>query len=73
MKSTATVFKTANTFTLRAPLEPGPATDAVHKLVRASIPMLLDDRVLAEDLASAAHLITSGEVMKRAEEIVGEL
>ena len=58
---------------LRAPLEPGPATGAVHKLVRASIPMLIDDRVLAEDLAAAAHLISSGEVVKRAESVVGEL
>lgn len=58
---------------LRAPLEPGPATGAVHKLVRASIPILLDDRVLAEDLAAAAHLVSSGEVVKRAEEVVGEL
>jgi hypothetical protein len=33
--------------------------------------MLIDARVLAEDLAAAAHLISSGEVVKRAEEVVG--
>jgi len=41
------------------------------KLVRESITMLANDRVLAEDLAAAAHLISSGEAVRR--EWLGEL
>ncbi|NUO78495.1 hypothetical protein HUU05_00335 [candidate division KSB1 bacterium] len=73
MKGNEAIFKTTSALLLRAPLEPGPVTGAVHKLVRESMPMLLDDRVLAEDLAAAAHLISSEEVVRRAEEVVGEL
>lgn len=58
---------------LRLPLAPGPATKAVHDLVREHAPTLMEDRVLAEDIAAAAHLISSGEVARRAEGVVGEL
>ncbi|KAA0227103.1 histidine ammonia-lyase [candidate division KSB1 bacterium] len=58
---------------LRLPLEPGPATKAVHDLVREHAPTLIEDRVLAEDIRVAVQLISSGEIVRRAEGVVGEL
>ncbi|MDZ7344542.1 MAG: histidine ammonia-lyase [candidate division KSB1 bacterium] len=58
---------------LRAPLQPGPATAAVRHLVRKTVPMLVTDRVLADDITVATQLITSGEVLRVAENVVGEL
>ncbi len=58
---------------LRAPLQPGPATGAVRNLVRQVVPMLVNDRILANDIAAASRLIESGEVVRAAESVVGEL
>jgi len=58
---------------LRAPLKPGPATGAVHKLVRQVVPALVNDRILANDMATASALIAAGEVVRVAENVVGEL
>jgi histidine ammonia-lyase len=58
---------------LRAPLQPGPATGAVRNLVRQVVPMLVNDRILANDVAAASRLIESGEVVRAAERVVGEL
>ncbi|MGH7496848.1 MAG: histidine ammonia-lyase [bacterium] len=58
---------------LRAPLEPGPAAKAVHKLVREHVPFLTNDRVLAQDLDAVTNLIFSGEVVRVAHAVVGEL
>jgi histidine ammonia-lyase len=58
---------------LRAPLKPGPATGAVHQLVRQAVPVLVSDRVLANDIAAANQLIASGEIVRVAESVVGEI
>ena len=58
---------------LRAPLKPGPATGAVLDLVRQVAPTLVQDRILANDVAAANQLIASGEVVRVAERVVGEL
>jgi len=58
---------------LRAPLKPGPATGAVYNLVRKSVSTLVQDRILANDMAAANRLIASGEVVRVAESVVGEL
>jgi histidine ammonia-lyase len=58
---------------LRAPLQPGPATGAVRNLVRQVVPMLVNDRILANDVAAATRLIESGEVVRAAERVMGEL
>ncbi len=58
---------------LRAPLQPGPATGAVHHLVRQTVPTLVQDRILAHEMKSASELIAAGEVMRVAESVVGEL
>ncbi len=58
---------------LRAPLEPGPATKAVRKLVREHVAFLTDDRMLAQDFDAVTNLIISGEVVRVAQAVVGEL
>jgi histidine ammonia-lyase len=58
---------------LRAPLEPGPAANAVRRLVREHVPFLADDRMLAQDLEAVTNLIISGEVVRVAQAEVGEL
>lgn len=58
---------------LRAPLKPGPATGAVHHLIRQTVPTLVQDRILAHEMKSVSELIATGEVMRRAESVVGEL
>jgi histidine ammonia-lyase len=58
---------------LRAPLKPGPATGAALQLVRQTVPVLVSDRVLANDIAAANQLIVSGEIVRAAESVVGEI
>ncbi|MCG3158641.1 MAG: Histidine ammonia-lyase [bacterium] len=58
---------------LRLPLAPGPAAKAVRDLVRAQVPPLTEDRVLADDLAAATRLLASGAVLREAENVIGEL
>lgn len=58
---------------LRAPLRPGPATGAVHNFVREVVPPLVQDRILANDIAIASQLIASGDVLHVAESVIGEL
>ncbi len=58
---------------LRAPLEPGPATKAVRQLVRGHVPHLADDRLLGQDIEALVNLILSGEVIRAAQAVVGEL
>jgi len=56
-----------------APLTPGPALHRVHALVRERVPHLDEDRVVHTDLAEARALVASGEVLRAAETVVGEL
>jgi len=58
---------------LRAPLQPGPSTGAVHNLVRQSVPTLVQDRILAHEMKSVGELIAAGEVVRVAERVVGKL
>jgi histidine ammonia-lyase len=58
---------------LRVPLKPGPATGAVLDLVRQSIPTLVQDRILANDVKMVSELIAAGGVVRVAESVVGEL
>ncbi len=55
------------------PLRPARGTRAAYDAVRAVIPRLDGDRVLAQDLARGADLIRSGELLTRVEEVVGQL
>jgi histidine ammonia-lyase len=47
---------------LLAPLAPSPALAPVHALIRSWVPMLVDDRPLAPDIARIARLIATSEL-----------
>ncbi len=51
----------------------GRGTAAAHSAVRAAVPALDDDRVLAPDLAAAAALVRDGQLVKTVGRAVGEL
>lgn len=57
---------------LRAPLRPGPASQAVLKKVRESVPFLAKDRVLAGDINQAATLIANGTILDQVRDLIGE-
>jgi histidine ammonia-lyase len=58
---------------LRAPLQPGPATGAVHHLVRQNVAALAQDRILANDITAANRLIAESDVVQAVENVIGEL
>lgn len=55
------------------PLTFGPGTEAALSCLRERVPALENDRVLAEDLATARDLIRNGEPLGRVEAKVGPL
>jgi len=54
-------------------LEPGPGTGAAFAAIREKVAFLASDRILAPDMAAAAGLIRSGELVRRVEQAVGKL
>jgi histidine ammonia-lyase len=62
----------AEALDLRA-MEPGPATRAVLKALRAEIPRMDSDRFLAPDLAIAEQMVREGAVLDAVRPAVGEL
>ena len=58
---------------MRRPLDPSPATGAVHDLLRKEVKGVGPDRFLAPELASAEALIRSGAIIEAAESVVGSL
>jgi histidine ammonia-lyase len=63
----------AQALDLRAPLSPGPATRAVHDLVRANVPFFEADREFGPDIAETVSLVRSGALVAAAESVVGDL
>jgi histidine ammonia-lyase len=63
----------AQALDLRAPLSPGPATRAVHDLVRATVPFFEADREFGPDIADAVAMVRSGALVAAAETVVGDL
>jgi histidine ammonia-lyase len=63
----------AQALDLRAPLEPGPATRAVHDALRGSIPFFEADREFGPDIADAVALVRSGVLIAAAESVTGPL
>ncbi len=57
----------------RAPLANAPGTAAAVDTVRAVVPPLEDDRVVADDLRTVANLIRTGELVRATETAVGAL
>jgi len=58
---------------LRSPLLPGKGTKRALEIIRSKIPPLKSDRVLYSDIQKAKDLITSRELVRGVEEVVGGL
>ena len=63
----------AQALDLRAPLEPGPATRAVHDAIRQRVPFFDADREFAPDIADAVALVHEGSLVEAAEAAIGPL
>ncbi|MGH2585212.1 MAG: histidine ammonia-lyase, partial [Dehalococcoidia bacterium] len=63
----------ARALDLRAPLQPAPATRAVHDLLRTRIPGPGPDHELTPDLATAEQMVAAGAVLHAAESVTGSL
>ncbi len=63
----------AQALDLRAPLESGPATRAVHDAMRAAIPFFEADREFGPDIADAVALVRGGSLVSAAESVTGPL
>ncbi len=63
----------AQALDLRAPLEPGPATRAVHGAIRARVPFFEADREFGPDIADAVSLVREGRLVAAAEAAIGAL
>ncbi|WP_188188099.1 histidine ammonia-lyase [Nonomuraea sp. SYSU D8015] len=67
------VLTAARALDLRAPLEPAPATAAVVKALRETVPAPGPDRFLAPEIDSAVRLVADGGVVAAAESVTGAL
>ncbi|MFZ5848518.1 histidine ammonia-lyase [Nocardioides pakistanensis] len=67
------VLTAARALDLRAPLEPAPATAAVLRLLRETVPGPGPDRHLAPEIEHAVELVRSGAVVAAVEDTMGEL
>jgi len=56
-----------------APLGPGAGVRAAHEAIRAQVPRLDHDRVLAPDIARIRELVQGGDLLRAVEQAVGEL
>jgi histidine ammonia-lyase len=52
----------AQALDLRAPLQAGPATRAVHDAIRAQVPFVEHDRELGPDIEAAVELVRDGSL-----------
>ncbi|MFI7129949.1 histidine ammonia-lyase [Nonomuraea sp. NPDC050153] len=67
------VLTAARALDLRAPLVPAPATAAVVKALRETVPAPGPDRFLAPEIESAVRLVADGGVVTAAESVTGPL
>lgn len=58
---------------LRAPLTPGPATGAVHDLVRTRVAGPGPDRHLSPEIEALTELVATGGIAAAAASVVGDL
>ncbi len=61
----------AQALDLREPLEPGPATRAVHATIRKRVPFVEHDREFGPDIESAVALVREGALVDAAAGVVG--
>ena len=67
------VLTAARALDLRRPLTPAPATAAVVKALRESVPGPGPDRFLAPEIDAAVRLVAEGGVVAAAESVTGPL
>ncbi|PZG19371.1 histidine ammonia-lyase [Nonomuraea aridisoli] len=67
------VLTAARAIDLRAPLEPAPATAAVVRALRETVPAPGPDRFLAPEIDAAVRLVAEGGVVAAAESVTGPL
>ncbi|MFC4009466.1 histidine ammonia-lyase [Nonomuraea purpurea] len=67
------VLTAARALDLRAPLEPAPATAAVVRALRETVPAPGPDRFMAPEIDSAVRLVAEGGVVAAAESVTGPL
>jgi len=63
----------AQALDLRRPLEPGPATRAVHEALRVHIPFMDHDREFGPDIAAGIEMVRAGALVAAAESVTGSL
>jgi histidine ammonia-lyase len=63
----------AQALDLRRPLEPGPATRAVHDALRERVPFMDHDREFGPDIAAALGMVRAGSLAAAAESVTGSL
>jgi histidine ammonia-lyase len=63
----------AQALDLRAPLQAGPATRAVHDAIRELVPFVEHDREFGADIDAAVSLVRRGALVDAASSVVGEL
>ena len=63
----------AQALDLRAPLAPGPATHAVHDLIRSRVPFVEHDREFGPDIEATVALVRDGALVDAAASVVGDL
>ena len=57
----------------RRPLRSGPGVEAAHAVLRTRVAPLLEDRLLATDIAAALELMASGTILDAAEKAAGPI
>jgi histidine ammonia-lyase len=63
----------AQALDLRAPLEPGRATRAVHDVIRSRVPFVQHDREFRPDIEAVLELVREGELVEAAATVTGVL
>jgi len=63
----------AQALDLRAPLDPGPATRAVHAAIRARVSFFDADREFGPDIADAVSMVRQGGLVEAAADAIGPL
>jgi len=67
------LFHAAQGIDLHDGVTPGVGTAAAHKVIRAVVPFVDDDRVLSWDMEKCKNLIADGSLIKAVEDAVGAL
>jgi len=63
----------AQAIDLRNPLEPSRQTASVAKAIRKSVPAMHVDRALSPDIKEVSNLVCSGDLVRAAEAVTGQL